>query len=122
MIFSCDRCIICKSKLEMKAVELWNQNVAFQYYCNNKELIRNESDTFAISHSHYTNTYDGQHEISKIIIPPYQIENYSGADKTNVYKISVHKPRKLVFESGLLDFDYAKPYVAKRLKALVIFS
>ena len=124
MIFSTDRCPLCNNKLEMQVISsLPKGKVAFLYYCEKREKIRNESDTGVAYSFHFEGRFFQGGEISIMNIQGYQLQHSKFHNRTVVYRTSTVEPKKILFDCPLLDIDYTKPHiVTDKLKMLVTFS
>lgn len=128
MIFSTDRCPLCKDKLDLEVRELTTKHggkVVFIYTCKREETIINDFDYVPSHQSHYRNeSYQGG-QLCQMIIPPYTLYHSESNNLTGVYKgaISVKQSKNLLFRTALLDLDYSRTHVVlTKLKLLVTFS
>jgi len=123
MIFSTDRCPLCNQKLKLEIIDGSSGKVAFLYYCEKREITRNESNTSSVAVRHYENrSYQGG-ELSFMIIPPFELMHSQAKKLTSVRAASPYQPKKIIFEVPLLDLDYSKTHlVIDKIKLLTLFS
>jgi hypothetical protein len=126
MIFSTDNCPLCGDKLDLEIIEVAPGKVAFDYSCKKRELVRNDTDTATVAETHYKNACYKGGSLCSMIILPFKLFHSESNHMTSVYdarKYPRGSSKKLIFRTGLLDLDYARPQVVlNRLKVLVTFS
>lgn len=124
MIFSTEKCPLCSNNLTLSIIESSQPGkVGFMYSCSNKVVVRNEADTHAVAVNHYDNLCYSESEMCFMIVPPFELMHWSSRQTTSIRKVSAHEPKKIIFETSLLDWDYSEPHsIVSRLKALVLFS
>jgi len=126
MIFSTDRCPLCDKKLRLEIQPVATNKVAFHYYCEKKEIVRNDTDTAAIAAAHYTNDDYKGGQLATMLIGPFKLFHSELNKMTAVYDSQKYRKtagEKLIFRTKLLDLDYSQPQVVlAKLQLLVIFS
>jgi hypothetical protein len=123
MIFCTDKCPICGTELSPDTASIKEKWITKGYHCPKKrELVRNAFDTNVTSVSHYVHSLLNGGFVF-MVIPPFELEHSKYFQTTRTYIVHPFKPKKLLFETPILDADWSQPHnVVRRLKVLVTLS
>jgi hypothetical protein len=126
MIFSTDKCPLCDRKLRLEIQPVATNKVAFHYYCEKRESICDDKGAQIIKAHHYTNDAYKSAQLAVMLIGPFKLFHSESNNVTAIYDSQRREkgdPKKLIFQTKLLDLDYSQPHlVLDKLKLWVTFS